>query len=223
MRKRTRFALLAGVVLVLLAAAIAAIYRASQHVPEFYAQAIAVPPQSQQDDSERMLKQVTALYSDLQDRGRWQEVFKAQTINGWLAVDLPQNHPTLVSGGMHDPRVEIGPQGITLACQFDRSGFHGVVSLEISAFRESDDVVGLRVHKARLGAIPWSLRSILDTITDAAKKSNVDLRWRQTDSDPVALIKITSAKGNRKQIVHIDTIRLEEGQLVVAGTTEMAK
>ena len=70
---------------------------------------------------------------------------------------------------------------------------------------------------------PGRFRSVLDSITDAAQKSNVDIRWRQADGDPVALIKITSAKGSRKQIVHIDTIRLEEGQLVVAGTTELAK
>ena len=124
---------------------------------------------------------------------------------------------------MHDPRVHIGPQGITMACQVDRGGFHGVVSLQVSAFVESDDVVGLRVHKARLGAIPWSFRTVLDKITDAAQKSNVDIRWRQADSDPVALIKITSAQGDRKQIIHIDTIRLEEGALVVAGTTEIAR
>jgi hypothetical protein len=38
----------------------------------------------------------------------------------------------------------------------------------------------------------------------------------------VALIKIASAKGNRKQIIHIESIRLDEGALVVSGTTEMA-
>ena len=124
---------------------------------------------------------------------------------------------------MHDPRVHIGPQGITMACQVDRGGFHGVLSLQISAFVASDDVVGLRVHNARLGAIPWSFRSVLDKITDAAQRSNVDIRWRQAESDPVALIKIASAQGNRKRIIHIDTIRLEEGALVVAGTTEIAK
>jgi hypothetical protein len=123
---------------------------------------------------------------------------------------------------MHDPRVHIDPQGITMACQVDRGGFHGVMSLQISAFVASDDVVGLRVHNARLGAIPWSFRTVLDKIADAAQQTGVDVRWRQAESDPVALIRITSAQGNRKQIIHIDTIRLEEGALVVAGTTEIA-
>jgi len=222
MRKRTRFALFAIAVFGLLAAAIYAIYHASQHVPEFYAKALSVPVETQEKESDVMLKQITTLHNDLQGQGRWQQVFTAQTINGWLAVDLPRNHPTLLPMGMHDPRVQIGPQGITMACQVDRGGLHGVVSLQVSAFVESDDVVGLQVHKARLGAIPWSFRTVLDKITGAAQKSNVDIRWRQADSDPVALIKVTSAQGDRKQVIHIDTIRLEEGALVVAGTTEIA-
>ena len=223
MRKKVRLALIAVAVLGLLAAAICAIYVASQKVPAFYAEAIAVPAESQEEQSDLMLRQITALYNELQGKGAWRQVFKAETINGWLAVDLPRNQPTLLSGGMHDPRVHITPQGITMACQVDRGGFHGVVSLQISAFVESDDVVGLRIHKARLGAIPWSFRTVLDEITAAARKSNVDIRWRQADNDPVALIKVTSAHGDRKQIIRIDTIRLEEGALAVAGTTEMAK
>jgi hypothetical protein len=223
MQKKTRFALLAVAVLSLLAAAIYAVYHASQQVPEFYAKELSMPAEAQEKDSDLLLQQATTLHNDLHRIGRWRQVFKAQTINAWLAVDLPRNHLILLPAGMHDPRVHIGPPGITLACQIDRGGFHGVVSLQISAFVASDDVVGLRVHNARLGAIPWSFRTVLDKITDAAQKSNVDIHWRQSDSDPVALIKITSAQGDRRQIIHIDTIRLEEGALVVGGTTEIVK
>ncbi len=222
MRKRVQYALLAIAVPGLLAASIYTAYRASQHVPGFYAKELSVAVETQEKDSDLLLQQATALQNDLYRAGPWRQVFKAKTINAWLAVDLPRNQSALLPAGMHDPRVYIGPQGITMACQADRGGLHGVVSLQISAFVEADDVVGLRVHKARLGAIPWSMRGVLDAITDAAQKSNVDIRWRQADGDPVALIKITSSQNRRKQIIHIDTIRLEEGELVVAGTTQIA-
>jgi len=223
MRKRVRLAFISVFVLGVLAATIYAVYHASQQVPEFYGKAISIPVEAQEKESDLMLTQITTLHNDLQGKGSWSQVFKAQTINGWLAVDLPRNHPTLLSNGMHDPRVHIGPQGITMACQVDRGGFHGVVSLQVSAFVESEDVVGLRIHKARLGAIPWSFRTVLDKITGAAQKSNIDIHWRQADGEPVALIKIPSAGGNRKQMIHIDTISLKDGELIVAGTTEIAK
>ena len=223
MRKKARIAWIAAVILALAGGTIYAIYRASQQVPPFYAEALSVPVESQEKASDQMLRQATSLQSAISHIGRWQEVFKEQTINGWLAVDLPRNQPIVLPPGMHDPRVHISPQGITLACQVDRGGFHVVVSLQISAYVESNNVLGLRVHRARLGAIPWSFRTVLDKIADAAKKSNVDIHWRQVDGDPVALIKIASPRVGRKQIVHIDTIQLEEGKLLVAGTTETAK
>lgn len=64
---------------------------------------------------------------------------------------------------------------------------------------------------------------MLDAIADAARQSGVRIQWGQVSGDPVALLTITPANGDRKQIVHIDTIRLEEGQLLVAGTTEISK
>ena len=72
MRKRVRFALIAVVVLGLLAAAMYAVYRASQQVPEFYAEAISIPAESQEKESDLMLQQVTTLYNELQGKRPWQ-------------------------------------------------------------------------------------------------------------------------------------------------------
>ena len=222
MRKKTRFALLAVAVLSLLAAAIYAVYHASQQVPEFYAKELSVPADAQEKDSDLLLQQATTLHNDLHRIGRWQQVFKAQMINAWLAVDLPRKPPH--SAGHGNAR---SPRSYRSAGHHDglpgrsRRIPRGHVASD-RAFVASDDVVGLRVHNARLGAIPWSFRTVLDKIADAAQQTGVDVRWRQAESDPVALIRITSAQGNRKQIIHIDTIRLEEGALVVAGTTEIA-
>jgi hypothetical protein len=63
---------------------------------------------------------------------------------------------------------------------------------------------------------------VLDGITDAARRSNLRIVWRQVDGDPVALVTLAPTAGGRR-IVRIDTIRLEEGQLVVAGTTDAAR
>jgi len=224
MRKPLRYGILiALIVLVVAGAAAFVLYRAALHVPVFYAQELAVAPETQEEESDRMLQQATSLHADLHRGGSWQQVFEAKTVNAWLAVDLAQNHPDLLPHGIHDPRVRIAANGITLACRLDRYGMHGVVSLEVSAFVESADVIGLRVHKARLGAIPWSLKRVLDSISDTARQSDIRVQWRQTDGDPVALITLPPVNGGRRHIVHVDTIRLEEGKLIVTGTTDVGK
>jgi hypothetical protein len=222
MRKRNRFAILGVALLCALTAAIYAVYRASQHVPEFYSKEISIPAETQEAASDLMLRQVTSLHSEAQHQGRWGQIITAEAINGWLAFDLPRNHPGLLPAGMHDPRVQIGPDGITLACQVERGGFRAVILLQVSAFVESDDVIGLEIHKARLGALPWSLDRVLKGISDAAQQANVRVRWRQSDGNPVALITVPPVGGERSKRIRVEAIKLEEGRLIIRGSTEIA-
>ncbi len=198
-------------------------YRAAKQVPAFYDKALAVAPESQEQESDRMLNQAIELHNSLRKEGQWQEVFNEDTINGWLAVDLPRNHPLSLPSGMSDPRVHVTSQGMNVACQIDRSGFHGVVSLEVSAYIDSPNVIGLRVHKARLGAIPWSLDRVLKGISDAARHSDLKVAWRQTEGDPVALVTLPNPSGGKGKVFRIETIRFDEGSITLGGTTERVK
>jgi hypothetical protein len=192
-------------------------------VPAFYADELAVAPATQEKDSDHMLNQATTFYSGLQKSGRWQQTFEAKTVNAWLAVDLPRNFPDSLPPGIRDPRVHITPNGITFAFRLDRFALHGVISLEVSARVESADVISLRIHKARLGAIPWSLDTVLKSVTNVARQSNVRIQWRQIDGDPVALITLAPVNAGRGNVIHIDTIKLGDGELIVAGRTETQK
>jgi hypothetical protein len=224
MAKALRYSLTFLVVLCLIAGGVLyALYRAARQVPKFYTDELAVVPATQEKDSDHMLEQATTFYSDLQRTCRWQQKFEAKIVNAWLAVDLPRNFPDSLPPGIRDPRVRIAPEGITLACRLDRFGLHGVISLEVSTRVESADVISLRIHKARLGAIPWTLDQVLKAVANVARQSNVRIQWRQIDGDPVALITLAPASAGRGSVVHIDTIKLGEGELVVTGTTEFQK
>jgi hypothetical protein len=224
MPKPLRYSLIAVAVLLMAAGGVFyVLYRAAQQVPKFYTDELAVVPETQEKDSDHMLQQASTFYSDLQRACRWQETFEAKTVNAWLAVDLPRNFPDSLPPGISSPRVRIAPEGITFACRLDRFGLHGVITLEVSARVESTDVISLRIHKARLGSVPWSLDQVLKAVTNVARESNVRIQWRQIDGDPVALITLAAASAGRGSVVHVDTIKLSDGELVVAGTTEMQR
>ena len=224
MTSKSRIATILSVIIIaLVAVALVVAYRASQHVPDFYNQELAIQPEAQVKESDRMLQQATTLHNAIRREGQWQEVFTAATINGWLAVDLPRNHPQALPAGMSNPRVHIAPNGVTLACQIDRSGFHGVISLEVDAYIESPNVIGLRIHQARLGALPWSLDRVLRGISDAARQSSLVIQWRQTDGDPVALITLPHPSASKGKVFRIETIRLDENSITIAGTTAREK
>jgi len=197
-----------------------AIYRASQHVPEFYQEALKTDARVQQDASEEMVRQATALASEVDKEGQWEAVFTAEQINGWLAVDMVRNHADLLPEVLSDPRVAIEPEQLRIACRLDQGSWTSVVSLAVDAYLAEPNVVALRIREARAGALPLPLEGILKRISEEASQMNVQIRWRQADGDPVVEVSIPPPRDADDKAIRIETLRLGEGSVYVSGSTE---
>jgi len=220
MRKAVRiFAL--GMVVLLLAGGVMGFlaWRAAQHVPEFYAQAIEIPAEKQEHASDELLAKASSLASQAQHAGRWEAAFTAEQINGWLAVDLPKNHPKLLPKEAQHPRVAITADELLLGWRLEHPQYTGVVSLSVTPSIAAPNVLLLRVRKARAGSIPLPLNSILEAVAKGANDAKLPVRWLQVDEDPVAEITLPEDTES-KQIQRIDEVRLEEGKIFLGGTTE---
>ncbi len=212
-----------GGLLVVIAAGLFVLYRAFQHVPDSYLEAIQLDPALRQQASDRMLQQTAALLSDVKKEGCWQALFTAEQINGWLAVDLVENHPQALSEVLHDPRVAIEPDRMMFFYRFRQGDFSCVVTLTIEPYVPEPNLLALRICKVRVGSLPWPLGHILDRISQAAVRTGFYLRWRQADGDPVALITIPSPPDRDDKIIQIETLRLGKGEIYLAGTTRRCK
>jgi uncharacterized protein YpmS len=219
-RKRLRIVVLvAAVGLLLIAAGVLALYVASQQVPDFYQRAMQADPAAQKAASDKMLQQTTAFVSDVKKEGRWQALFTEEQINGWLAVDLVKNHRDVLAASISDPRVQIEPDRMSLACRYQEGRMQSVLSLTVGVSLAESNAVALRIRKARAGAMPLPLDSVLSRVSEAARHAGQKIQWRQVDGDPVALISLDSAQQGRTA-VEIDTIVLRKGEIYVAGTTK---
>lgn len=220
MRKWLPIAAAVLVVLLLVAAgAFWFAYRASQQVPEFYQRAMAVEPAVQQAGSDQMLQRSTALVSDAKKAGRWQALFTEEQINGWLAVDLVQNHSNALPPTISDPRLSIEPDRVTLACRVRQGRWHSVLSLTIDVYLSAPDTVALRFRKARAGTMPLPLDSLLAQAAESARRARWRVNWSQSDGDPVALLPLQPVDKNHATL-NIDTLSLRKGEIYVAGTTK---
>jgi hypothetical protein len=207
-------ALLSAALLVLLC-----LYLASQYEPPFYREALDADPAEQEKASDQMLQQATALASALKKTGRWESVITADQINGWLAVDMVKNHPNALPPTLCDPRVIIDPDAITVACRFEQSGQSSVISLTVEPYMSELNVLALRIVKARAGLLPMPLGKLFDHITQAAHDMQLHLEWRQSGGHPVALLTLPAAEDDGRQ-VRIETLRLSDGEIYLAGRTE---
>ena len=194
-------------------------YRASQQVPEFYQRAMAVDPAVYETGSDQMLQRTTTLVSDAKKPGRWQTLFTEEQINGWLAVDLVKNHANALPSTVSDPRVRIEPDRVTFACRVQQGRWRSVLSLMIDVYLSAPDTVALRFRKARAGAMPLPLDTLLNHASEAARRARWRVNWSQADGDPVALIRLEPVDKPRATI-EIDTLSLREREVYVAGTTK---
>lgn len=197
-----------------------AVLRAFQHVPEEYRQALKVDPARQRQASDQMLQRAAALGSDIEKQGRWQALFTAEQINGWLAVDLIENHPRTLPSSVRDPRLAIEPDRLMLFCKFRQGNFDGVATLTVQPYLSEPNVLALRICKVRVGAVPWGLDRIVEGISQVARSEKIRLAWQQDDGDPVLQVPLAQFSNSHGKIVRIETLEMGDGEILVAGTTE---
>jgi hypothetical protein len=219
-RRRVRTgAVLGGGLLLIAVTVLVWMDRAVHHVPSFYRQALRVDPKVQERSSTEFLQQAASLVSEAPKTGAWHAVFTQEQINGWLAVDLMKNHRGLLPEGVSDPRVQITPTEVTLACQYDKGKISTVFSLQLEVYLADPNVIALRIQQARAGAVPLPLDQILAGFSTAAQRASLQLAWKQTDGDPVALLTLPSLVSDDDLLLRLDTLELGAGELRLGGQT----
>jgi hypothetical protein len=214
--------LVSGVLALLAAVVLGLLYRAVRHVPEFYRRALEAGAGQERLHSDQMLQRTTALANDVKRVGRWQALFTQQQINGWLAVDLKENHGGALPTALSEPRIEFLPGQVNLACRYRQDGLETVLSLRFDVSLSEPDGVALRLRKARAGALPLPVDKVLKQLGEAARRLELKIQWRQAGGDPVAILPLdfSGPAGRRSRI---ETLSVRDGEFYAAGQTRRDK
>lgn len=212
-------AVVAASLLFLAALGLLILWQASQIVPDFYAEVLAIDPAEQRTASDTMIQKATVLVSDVQKTGRWEALFSEQEVNAWLSVDLEENHQNSLPSGVDDPRVAIEPGGLQMACRARRGGIETILSVSLDIYLVEPGVLGIRIRRVRAGAVPLPLADVLELIRDVGDKQGLHIRWQQAEGDPVAIVRINPVVKGDKSVL-IDNLELAEGEIYMSGSTE---
>jgi hypothetical protein len=225
MRKVIRWAFVSVTVLIAMAATAAwMLYQAARQEPEFYQQALLIEPTRQAETGDEFEHEVLELRNDTRVSGEWQAVFTAEQLNGWLAVDLPEKFPTALPAGLEEPRVAIEDGLLRVAARYRDNQVSSVLSfaLEIQVADEPN-TVAIRIREVRAGALPIPLSGWLEKVREGIQRTNLVVRWSQSDSDPVALVAISSQSWEPpQQTLTLETIAIESGLVRLSGRTSTA-
>ncbi len=204
-----------------LIAALSWAYFAARQVRPFYQQALQVEPAALVEGSRELESRATALYSDARQAGQWNAVFTVDQINGWLATQLTESHVGELPDNIRDPRVAIAPNLLTLGFRTSPGGIETVASVDAAVFLTDDGAVAIRLVSVRAGALPLPVMQVADELAAACRELSLPVRWTQEAGQPVAVVELHSDPSTDKRQFHIDAIELGEGQVYVAGHTEM--
>ncbi len=208
--------------LALVSGAALVIYSASRHEPQFYTQALRIEPAVQREAGDELEKSVLELHNTARNEGLWEAVFTEAQINGWLAADLPEKFPHILPVGTDQPRVAIGSDRIKIACRYKRGKVNTIISFDLIVNLTTEtNTLAIRVSKVRAGALPVPLKRFLAPITKACERSDITLRWSQTDGDPVALVTIPHKHDDyAHREIYLETFEVRDGEILLAGRTK---
>jgi hypothetical protein len=215
MRKLRIAAVTVAAVVGLIAIGLGVAYYAAQQVQPFYVQALEIQPEALERGGRELESRATALYSDTKQVGRWQALFTAEQINGWLATQLAEFSGKELPPEIRDPRVAITPGVLTLGFRTKANGVDTVVSADSRVSLTKDGAVAIRLDSVRAGALPLPALQFADELASACQNLKLPIRWTRDAGKPVALVDL-----HELDSLYVDDVQLDDGQLYVAGHTE---
>lgn len=193
-------------------------YRATQVVPEFYQSVMVHNADCQHHAGAELESRGATLLGDVQRPGTWEATFTAEQLNGWLATQLTRKFPDLLSNEVREPRLALRDGRVDIGFQLQRKTFTSVISIQLSIGIVKPNVIACRVHAVRAGTLPLPLKSVLDEISRLARHWELDIRWAQTDGDPVALVTVPTTRDDGRART-LEAFVLLDDILYLAGQT----
>ena len=198
-------------------------YRSAQRQPQFYTAALVKPPQDLAEAGQVFEQRVLDLQNSAHRSGKWETVFTADQVNGWIAVDLPRKFPQWLPRQVSDPRVSFEPDEIQFACRYEGRRFGGIVVAKADAFCTAEsNQFAIRIHSVSAGIIPVPISQLANAISSGMRRARISMSWTEIDGDPVAIInlptKITDVGDDRRVI--LEEVQIDHDRLILRGRTE---
>jgi hypothetical protein len=192
-------------------------WRATQRVPEFYQQALCLPKNVDASAS-KLERRVLNVRNDIEDTGQWEASFTDQEINAWVVTQMDERFAGMLPDSVHDPRLVIEDGRAHVACQYQSGSVSVVLSLTVRVYLvDEPNVFAIQIDAARAGLLPIPLTKIVSSLGTATRHVGLNVRWKQTDGSPVALVTLPVENEDLRDDVLLKSLELRDGVLFVAG------
>jgi hypothetical protein len=213
-----------------LVAGLVALSAAAMHTPDFYRQRLPVggPVAGRSPDAamaaaeqaaRRLVTGGSALHAAFLQVGPWGGVFSERELNGWLAIDLPRNHASLLPAGVEAPRVELLPGRMRAGMRVGRGILTATIWLEAEVALQAANQLRITVGRVRLGGLPLPAGPLLAGIARRLERLGAVTETPPGGARSVLVVYIPSTHQAGGVSHWLEAIRLATGEVAVAGET----
>jgi len=190
------------------------------HRPSFYRNAQVPEGPERTAQSVEFVGRYTGLMNSVFNRyPDWWGVFTTEQINSFLQEDFLKSWggDNNLPDGFHDLRLQIEEGKLRLGCRYETRLFSTVLTIDVRMWLIANEVnlIGVEIVNLRAGALPISRQNVLEYITEAARRSNIDVRWHQKNGNPVAIFRLQADQ--IRPTIQLHRFELQPGKMVIVG------
>jgi len=209
-----------GILVLFLATCAGTLGMMLKHEPTFYKVSTMPEGTDRTQHSGEFVNRYSNLMNSIYNRyPDWWEFFTTEQINAFLQEDFQRSFggDENLPEGFHDLRVQMEEGKMRLGCRYGRGIWSTVLSVEFKMWLVAEEVnlIGIELTNLRAGALPVSKQLILDYITEAARRSNIDVKWYHRQGNPVAMLKLQADQ--IRPTIQIQRFELQSGKLIIVG------
>lgn len=166
--------------------------------PDFYAQAVAVPPQANDpllasETQTRIGELVTALTLPHAAPGDWSYAFSADELNAFLRED--EDNVMLLRPRLDDftdPRVAVQGDRLLIGGRVGDGLVSTVLSVEVRVWLVGGEpnTFAVELVAVRAGLLPLPKRGLMERMSEYAVKHNAEVTWYRSGANPVAVCRL---------------------------------
>ena len=219
MRRKTLILALL-VVVVLMGGVGATLAVLARHEPAYYRRGAVPLGQQRHIWSTQFFGELSHLSSALQrEEDVWDAEFTTDQINSYLQDGFldQRRDEHMLPDRMSDPRVAIDEDRMRLGFRYGFGHWSAIVTIDMRLWVAQGEVntVGLELLGLHIGALPISAQSLLEHVSEAARRNGVEVAWYRYNGHPVALLRF--GPNQPRTTVHLKHVELKDGRIVIQG------
>ncbi len=210
---------LAVVVLVLISGGITLVLML-RHEPHFYRRAALPADELRKRRSREFYGGCSQLLNGVLSYKTWGASFTEAQLNSYFAEGFlrPGNiERTFFPDAAQHPRAAIDTDHIRLGMRCGSGWWSTIVSVDLRVWlvAAEPNVVAVEIERTRAGAVPISAQSMLEHLSEAARRQDIEVTWYRREGKPVALLRFGA--GRRETSIQLLQLTFQPGVMSIHG------